>query len=82
MNTRYTITPGLRLIQNETRRGGVSSCSFCLHINFTLSFCRYPFDCCPGYTWNYNSNVCERKSSMNKLNLFTADKISNDSEII
>lgn len=32
--------------------------------------------------WNYNSNVCERKSSMNKLNLFTADKISNDSEII
>lgn len=20
----------------------------------------YPFECCPGYMWNYNSNVCEQ----------------------
>lgn len=42
----------------------------------------YPFECCPGYMWNYNSNVCERKSSLNKLNLFPANQISSDSEII
>lgn len=80
MNTRYTITPGLRLFKK--RQGEEVFRRVPFHINFTLRFCRYPFECCPGYMWNYNSNVCERKSSMNKLNLFTADKISNDSEII